>query len=109
MNVIAPLVALVDEGRVTVRNARELVPELVANGGDPAALIRERGLEAVSDTGELERVVDEVLAAHAEDAERYRAGERKVLNFLMGQVMRTTSGKANPAAVREILTRRLEA
>jgi aspartyl-tRNA(Asn)/glutamyl-tRNA(Gln) amidotransferase subunit B len=106
---LVSLVALVDEGRVTVRNARELVPELVANGGDPAALIRERGLEAVSDTGALERAVDEVLAAHPEDAERYRAGERKVLNFLMGQVMRQTSGKANPAAVREILTRRLEA
>ena len=56
----------------------------------------------------LEAAVDEVLAASSQDVERYRAGEKKVVNFLMGQVMKRTQGKANPGAVREILLRKLE-
>ncbi len=102
------LVRLVEKGKVTASNARPLVAELMQRGGDPQALVRERGLEAVADTGLLEGAVDEVLAAHPEMLERLRAGEEKILNFLMGQVMRRTRGKANPAAVRDILNRRLK-
>ena len=93
--------------RTTARSARELLPMLVREGGDPAALMRERGLEAVSDAGVLEAAVAAVIAENAENAERYRSGEEKVLNFLMGQVMRRTGGKASPAAVRELLARKL--
>jgi aspartyl-tRNA(Asn)/glutamyl-tRNA(Gln) amidotransferase subunit B len=106
---LAALLRLVDEGVTTARSARGLVPELVERGGDPAALVRERGLEAVSDAGTLERAVEEVLAEHGADVARYREGEKKVVNFLMGQVMKRTKGKADPAAVRTILTSRLEA
>ena len=77
-------------------------------GGDPVALVAERGLEAVSDSGTLERVVDEVIAEHPDDFEQLRAGEQKVMNFLMGQVMKKTRGKADPAAVRKILTDRVD-
>ena len=81
---------------------------LVQEGGDPEALVRERGLEAVSDAGVIERAVDEVLSEHPEDLARYRSGEEKVLNFLMGKVMRRTQGKADPGAVRELLIERLQ-
>jgi aspartyl-tRNA(Asn)/glutamyl-tRNA(Gln) amidotransferase subunit B len=104
---LAALVRLVEECRLTPANARPLVPELVERGGDPEAWMRERGLEAVSDTGLLERVADEVIAEHPEMVEKLRAGEDKVLNFLMGQVMKRTRGKASPAAAREILLRRI--
>jgi len=104
----AALLRLVDAGRTTARSARQLLPELVERGGDPQALVRERGLEAVSEPGVLDEAVAAVLAEHPENAERYRAGEAKVLNFLMGQVMRRTGGKADPQAVRELLRRRLE-
>ncbi len=70
--------------------------------------MRERGIEAVADSGTLEPAVDEVLAAHGDDVERYRGGEKRVLNFLMGQVMKKTGGKADPGAVREILARKLD-
>ena len=90
-----------------MRSARELVPELVERGGDPERLVQEKGLEAVSDPGLIESAVERVLAEQAESAARYRAGEQKVLNFLMGQVMKATQGKATPDAVREILKRRL--
>jgi aspartyl-tRNA(Asn)/glutamyl-tRNA(Gln) amidotransferase subunit B len=104
---LAALVRLVEEGRLTPANARPLVPELVERGGDPEVWVRERGLEAVSDTSLLERVAEEVIALHPEMVEKLRAGEDKVLNFLMGQVMRRTRGKASPAAAREILLRRI--
>jgi len=104
---LAKLIAMVDGGRVTAANARPLVAELLERGGDPEALVRERGLEAVSDTGALEATADEVIAAHPEVAAQVRAGEDKGLNFLMGQIMKRTKGKASPAAAREVLLRRL--
>jgi aspartyl-tRNA(Asn)/glutamyl-tRNA(Gln) amidotransferase subunit B len=103
----AALLRLVDEGRVTAKSARSLLPELLFAGGDPEALVRERGLEAVSDAGALESAVDEALAANPKAALAYAAGDDKSLNFLMGQVMRKTGGKADPARVRELLARRL--
>ena len=84
------------------------MPELIRDGGDPEVMVRERGLEAVSDAGVLAAAVDEVIAENPENVEKYRAGEEKVLNFLMGQVMRRTQGKADPAAVRELLVARLK-
>jgi aspartyl-tRNA(Asn)/glutamyl-tRNA(Gln) amidotransferase subunit B len=104
---LAALLALVESGRVTAKSARDLLPELVERGGDPAALVRARGLEAVSDTGVIEAAADEAIAASPEMAARYRAGEEKILNALIGQVMKKTAGKASPAAVKEILARKL--
>jgi len=103
----AALLGLVDAGRVTPQSAREVLARLLERGGDPEALVREHGLEAVSDTGELEAAVGAVLAECGEQVARYRAGETKVLHFLLGQVMRRTAGKASPGVVRELLTRRL--
>ena len=104
---LADLVDAVESGRTTPQSARGLVAELVERGGDPLVWIAERGLEAVSDGGVLEAAVAAVLEEHPEDADRVRAGEQKVLNFLMGQVMKRTGGKANPKAVRELLAARI--
>jgi aspartyl-tRNA(Asn)/glutamyl-tRNA(Gln) amidotransferase subunit B len=104
---LAGLLGLVDAGRLTPQSAREILPRLVASGGDPEELVRAQGLEAVSDSGELEAAVQEVLAACPDHVARYRAGEEKVLNHLMGQVMRRTAGKASPGPVRALLERKL--
>jgi aspartyl-tRNA(Asn)/glutamyl-tRNA(Gln) amidotransferase subunit B len=104
---LAALLARVDARRLTAQSARELLRELAERGGDVDALVRERGMEAVSDAGSLAPAVDEVLAANPEMVAKLRAGEDKVLNFLMGQVMKRTGGKADPAAVRALLLRRL--
>jgi aspartyl-tRNA(Asn)/glutamyl-tRNA(Gln) amidotransferase subunit B len=80
---------------------------LLFEGGDPEQLVRERGLEAVSDRGVLEALVEEALAANPKAARSYAAGDAKSLNFLLGQVMRRSAGKADPAAVRELRGRRL--
>ena len=107
--ILAALVGLVDGGRLTARSARELFPELVESGGDPETLVRERGLAAVSDTGELSAAADDAIASNPKVVESYRSGDAKALNFLMGQVMKRTQGKANPATARELLTKKLGA
>ena len=66
------------------------------------------GLKQISDSGAIEKVVDEVLAANAKQVEDYRAGKEKAFNSLVGQVMKRTQGKANPAQVNEILRRKLK-
>jgi aspartyl-tRNA(Asn)/glutamyl-tRNA(Gln) amidotransferase subunit B len=104
---LARLIEMVDQGKVTAKSARDLVAELTDRGGDPEALVRERGLEAVSDAGLLESVADEVIGANPDVAEAYARGDKKVVNFLMGQVMKKTQGKADPGQVREILARKL--
>jgi aspartyl-tRNA(Asn)/glutamyl-tRNA(Gln) amidotransferase subunit B len=105
---LARLIRMVDESKTTVKSARGLVAELVESGGDPEVLVAERGLAAVSDSGIIEQAVSEVLAENPENVELFRSGEEKVVNFLMGQVMRKTQGKADPATVREILARTLQ-
>jgi aspartyl-tRNA(Asn)/glutamyl-tRNA(Gln) amidotransferase subunit B len=104
---LASLIALVDEQRLTVKSAQEIVPDLVSEGGDPAALMSERGLEAVSDAGLIEGAVGEVLAANPDAVESFRQGDQKSINFLMGQVMKKTKGKANPGQVRSLLLGKL--
>jgi aspartyl-tRNA(Asn)/glutamyl-tRNA(Gln) amidotransferase subunit B len=104
---VARLVRLVDAGRVTPASARELLAELLERGGDPEALVRERGLEAVSDAGALDALVAEVIAEQPEAASKFRAGDQRSLHFLIGQVMRKTRGKADAKRARERLLARL--
>jgi aspartyl-tRNA(Asn)/glutamyl-tRNA(Gln) amidotransferase subunit B len=105
---LAKLVALVEADRVTAASARPLVAVLIESGGDPETLVRERGLEAVSDTGLLESAADAAIDANPDVVAQIRGGDAKGLNFLMGQVMKRTQGKANPKTVREILARKLQ-
>jgi len=70
-------------------------------------IIEKQGLRQISDAGAIEKIVDEVLAANARQVEDYRAGKEKALNSLVGQVMKASKGKANPAQVNDILRRRL--
>ncbi len=97
----------VGAGRLTAASGREALRVAATSGESIADIVNERGLEAVSDVGELEAVIEGVLSEHPANVEKYRGGESKVFNFFVGQVMRKTQGKANPALVREILTRHL--
>ncbi|MCZ6464048.1 MAG: Asp-tRNA(Asn)/Glu-tRNA(Gln) amidotransferase subunit GatB [Proteobacteria bacterium] len=105
---LAALLGLVDRGRLTAASARKLFPEIAGSDADPEALMREQGLEAVRDTGLIEGAVDEALAANPQAIEKFRSGDAKVVNFLMGQVMKRMGGKADPNAVRALLARKLE-
>jgi len=104
---LASLIGLVEAGRLTARNAAEIFPELVGRGGDPESMMLDRGLEAVSDVAAIDGLVEQVIAAHPEVVEQVRGGDDKPLNFLMGQVMKASQGKAEPAAVRRTLIGRI--
>ncbi len=105
--ILGSLIRLVEDGKLTTRSASQLFPELVSAGGDPEALMLERGLEAVSDAGAIDRLVEEVIAAHPDVVQQVRDGDDKPLNFLMGQVMKASQGKAEPGPVRKALAERI--
>jgi len=101
------LIGLVEAGRLTARSAAEIFPELVERGGDPEAIMTERGLEAVSDSGAIDAFVDQVIAANPDVVQQVRDGDDKPLNFLMGQVMKASQGKADPGQVRKALATKI--
>ena len=82
---------------------------MFTTGESPAAIVDAKGLAQVSDTGALEKFCDEVIAANPKSAEDFRAGKVAALNFLKGQVMKLSKGKANPNVVGEILEKKLKA
>jgi len=78
-----------------------------SGAGEADAIIEAKGLKQISDSGAIEKLVDEVLAANARQVEDYRAGKDKAFHSLVGQVMKQSNGKANPAQVNEVLRRKL--
>ena len=101
------LVELVDSGKISTRIAQEVFTELFASGEAPAAIVERKGLAQVSDTGAIDKICDEVIAANPGPAADFRAGKVAALNFLKGQVMKLSKGKANPAVAGETLERKL--
>ena len=97
----------VADGTLSNKLAREVFDAMWAGEGDPDAIIAKRGLKQISDSGELERICDQVIAAHAQQVADYKGGKDKAFNSLVGQVMKLTKGKANPQQVTEILKRKL--
>jgi aspartyl-tRNA(Asn)/glutamyl-tRNA(Gln) amidotransferase subunit B len=105
---LATLVTRIADGTVSHNGARQVFEALWnGEGRDVDDIIGANGLRQVSDTGELERIVDQVLAANPKSVEEYRAGKDKAFNALVGQAMKATRGKANPAQVNELLKKRL--
>jgi aspartyl-tRNA(Asn)/glutamyl-tRNA(Gln) amidotransferase subunit B len=104
---LAELLTLVDRGVLSLALARQVFEEAFATGERPEAIVQARGLAQISNTAELERVVDAVLATNPRPVADYRAGKEAALSFLMGQVMKATRGKANPGVVAELLRARL--
>jgi aspartyl-tRNA(Asn)/glutamyl-tRNA(Gln) amidotransferase subunit B len=105
--VLARLIARIADGTISNNGAKQVFDTLWTEGGTVDAVIDAKGLKQMSDTGELERILDEVLAANAKSVEEFRAGKEKAFNALIGQAMKATKGKANPTAVNELLKKKL--
>ena len=101
------LLKRVADGTVSGKTAKEVFDAMWAGEGGADAVIERRGLRQISDSGEIEKLVDGVLAANARQVADYRAGKEKAFNSLVGQVMKATRGKANPAQVNELLKKKL--
>jgi aspartyl-tRNA(Asn)/glutamyl-tRNA(Gln) amidotransferase subunit B len=95
------------EGDITSRQAKEVYEAVLGFEGTTDEIIEKRGMSQISDASEIEKIVDQVLAANAKQVQDYRAGKQKAFNSLVGQVMKATRGKANPAQVNELLKRKL--
>jgi len=106
---IVELVDLVDRGTISSKIAQEVFDDMFRSGESPAKIVEKKGLIQVSDVGALEKFCDEVIKANPGPTADFRAGKTAALNFLKGQVMKLSKGKANPALVGEILERKLKA
>jgi aspartyl-tRNA(Asn)/glutamyl-tRNA(Gln) amidotransferase subunit B len=104
---LGALIDLVGDGTISGRIAKEVFAEMAATGADPTAIVEEKGLRQVTDTGAIAAAIDAVLAAQRDKLAEYRAGRDKLFGFFVGQVMKATQGKANPALVNELLKKKL--
>lgn len=104
---IGELTLLIEGGTISGRQGKEVFAEMMASGKAPAVIVEEKGLKQVSDTGAIEVFCDEVIAANPNSVADYKSGKEAALNFLKGQVMKLSKGKANPAVVGEILAKKL--
>src|SRR5262245_41168782 len=102
------LVKLIDEGAISGKQGKDVLVEMFATGKGAAKVIEEKGLVQVSDTGEIDRVIDEVIATNPKQLEQYRGGKETLFGFFVGQVMKASKGKANPKIVNERLHAKLK-
>ncbi|HLT78727.1 MAG TPA: Asp-tRNA(Asn)/Glu-tRNA(Gln) amidotransferase subunit GatB [Ferrovibrio sp.] len=101
------LIDLIADNTISNRLAKDVFALMVETGKDAATIVDEKGMRQVTDTGAIEKVIDEVMAANADKVAEYRSGKDKLFGFFVGQTMKASGGKANPAVVNELLKRKL--
>ena len=100
-------VNLIDSGKISGKQGKEVFAEMFATGKTATAIVKQKGVEQLSDVSEIEKLCDEVIAANPKPVADFRAGNVASLNFLKGQVIKLSKGKANPQLVGEILEKKL--
>ena len=105
---LAEMVAMIDRGTISGKIAKEILPELLRNGGSPKAIVAEKGLGMISDPAAITAIVDELLAAHPAEVEAFRGGKKKLQGFFVGQLMKKTGGRADPKLANRILSEKLQ-
>ena len=97
------MLRLIDDGTISGKIAKTVFEDVYRTGKRPGAIVAEGGLVQMSDSDALQAVIGEILAGHPEQVAAYRAGKEKLLGFFVGQTMKATQGKANPAMVNKML------
>jgi aspartyl-tRNA(Asn)/glutamyl-tRNA(Gln) amidotransferase subunit B len=105
---VGELIRLMREGEISGKLAKDIFGKMYTTGDSPRAIIEREGLRQITDTSALEKIVDEAIAASPKQVEQYRAGKTTVLGYFVGQVMKASRGQANPAAVNDMLRRKLQ-
>lgn len=100
---LAAMIKLIENGTISSKIAKQIFVDLVEKGGDPEAIVKEKGLVQISDEGELRRIINEALDKGPQSIEDYKNGKEKALGFFVGQVMKATKGQANPPLVNKLL------
>jgi len=104
---LAELIGIIGDGTISGKIAKEVFEEMWQSGKQPKEIVEEKGLVQITDTGELEKIVEGVLEANQKQLEQYRAGKDQLFGFFVGQTMKATGGKANPKIVNELLKKKL--
>ena len=104
---LADLVKLIDDGVISGKIAKVVFDEMFVSGSDPKSIVKQKGLVQISDSSEIEGFVDEIISQNQDKVVEFKSGKTKLFGFFVGQVMAKTGGKANPAAVNEILKKKL--
>ncbi|MBF0329709.1 MAG: Asp-tRNA(Asn)/Glu-tRNA(Gln) amidotransferase subunit GatB [Nitrospirae bacterium] len=104
---LAGMLKLIDNGTISGKIAKTVFEEMYKTGKNADAVVKEKGLVQISDEGAIEKAVDEVLSKSAQEIERFKAGDEKLMGFFVGQVMKATKGKANPQMLNELLRKKL--
>lgn len=105
---LGELISLIESGTISGKIAKEILPELLKSGGSAKQLVESKGLTQISDSSALESIIDEILAANPKELEQYRNGKTKLLGFFVGQVMKKTSGRADPQLTNQLLAQKLK-
>ncbi len=106
---IAGIVNLVKDGKISTTIGKQLFEELLANGGNPAEVVEAKGWIQVSDTGAIEAVIDEIIAANPGQVAEFLSGKDKLFGFFVGQTMKAMKGKGNPKVINDLLVQKLDA
>lgn len=104
---LAALVAFVDQGKLSGKIAKTVFDQMADSGRSPQEIVAEKNFEQVSDSEQIEKIIDQVLANYLKQVAEYQTGNQKIFGFLIGQVMKATQGRANPQKANEILKRKL--
>ncbi len=105
---LAELLTLIDQGTISGKIAKEILPELLEKGGSPGELVQARGLTQISDTSALTALIQEVIAANPDQLAQYRSGKTKLFGYFVGQVMKKTQGRADPQLANQLLEQALK-
>ncbi|OQX58847.1 MAG: glutamine--tRNA ligase [Helicobacteraceae bacterium 4484_230] len=105
---IAGLVEMIDDGTISSKIAKQVFEEMAKSGESPAQIVEAKGLVQISDPAKIEPIIDEIIAKNPDNVAKFRAGNTKLLGFFVGQVLKTTGGKANPKVVNELVAEKLK-
>ena len=104
---LGDLIGLIEDNTISGKIAKDVLDLMFETGKDASVIVEENGMKQVTDTGAIEKIIDEVIAANADKAAEYRSGKDKLFGFFVGQVMKASGGKANPAALNDLLKKKL--
>ena len=104
---LAELIALIDKGDISTNIARTVFDDMVETGDSPSSIVEQKGLVQISDTGELDGVLDQIIADNPAEVARFKDGDKRLMGFFMGQLMKATRGQANPQKASQLLMKKL--
>ena len=105
---LGKLVELISKDVISGKIAKDVFEIMTETGGDPEVIVEEKGLKQVTDTSQIEAIVDDIIASNPQNVESYKAGKNNLLGWFVGQVMKQTQGKANPGVVNKLLKDKLD-